>query len=175
MITTVLAVSMMLSAALVAPADPADDSAEAVVRVLYDKLCSPSEATDEQLPDWQAVRTLFLAEAVIVLRSSRTGNTVFDVDGWIADFQAFIERANVKKRGFSERIVRTRTMEFGDIAHVLVLYEASFADTGGVGGGPPQQGVDSIHLARRPEGWKIVSIVNDLPTAQRPLPEALRE
>jgi len=141
-------------------------SAEGVVRELYDLVTFPAGET----PDWERGRSLFLPEAVVVLRTSRTGNTVFSVEGWIQDFMTFIERANVTATGFVERIVRTQTTEFGDIAQVWVLYEAEIPGSGR----PAQQGVDSFHLVRRDGQWLIASIVNEIPTPDRPVPAVLR-
>jgi hypothetical protein len=142
-------------------------SAEAVVRELYDLVTFPAGAT----PDWDRARTLFLPEGVVVLRTSRTETAVFSVEGWIQDFVTFIERANVTATGFVERIVRTHAVEFGDIAHVWVLYEAEIPGVGRT----PQQGVDSFQLARRAGTWLIASILNEIPTPDRPVPEVLRE
>jgi len=143
-----------------------DGSAEAVVRELYDLVTFPAGTT----PDWNRARALFLPEAVVVLRSSRTETTVFSVEGWMQDFVSFIEGRNVMSTGFEERIVRTHAIEFGDIAHVWVLYEAQIPGSGR----PPQPGVDAMHLVRREGRWLIASIVNEIPTPERPVPEVLR-
>lgn len=140
-------------------------SAEELVRGLYDAVTFEAGTT----PDWDPVRAMFLDRATVVLRTSRTATTVFDVDGFVADFVSFIESANVQATGFTERVVRVRPMVFGDIAHVLVLYEASIPGSGR----PPQQGVDSFQLIRREGRWWIVSIVNEIPTPDRPLPPEL--
>jgi len=144
-----------------------DGSAEAVVRELYDLVTFPSGVT----PDWDRARDLFLPEAVVVLRTSRSETTVFSVEGWVQDFVTFIERSNVAATGFTERIVRTYAVEFGDIAQVWVLYEAEVPATGR----PPQSGVDSFHLVRRDGDWVIASILNEIPTPDRPVPAVLRE
>ena len=142
-------------------------SAEDVVKELYDLVTFPSGAT----PDWDRGRSLFLPEGVVVLRTSRTETTVFSVEGWVQDFVTFIERANVTATGFVERIVRTQAVEFGDIAHVWVLYEAEIPGSGR----PAQQGVDSFQLVRRDGAWLIASILNEIPTPNRPIPEVLRD
>lgn len=142
-------------------------SAEAVVRKLYDLVTFPAGTT----PDWNQARALFLPEGVVVLRTTRTETTVFSVEGWVQDFVSFIESADVAATGFVERIVRTHSVEFGDIAHVWVLYEAEIPGAGR----PPQQGVDSFHLVRRDGTWLIASILNEIPTPDRPVPEVLRE
>jgi hypothetical protein len=146
---------------------PDQDSAEALVLALYDAVTFPAGTA----PDWDRVRAMFLDRATVVLRTSRTATSVFDVEGFVQDFVAFIARANVRETGFSERVVRTKAMTFGDIAHVLVLYEASIPGSGR----PPQQGVDSFQLVRREGRWWIVSITNELPGPDRPLPPELRE
>ncbi|MGD8454373.1 MAG: alpha/beta fold hydrolase [Phycisphaerae bacterium] len=124
-----------------------------------------------QSPAWDDVRALFQPEAVIVLRTSRTNTSVFTLDGFIDDFDRFIERANARERGFSETIVQMQPLIFGDIAHVLVLYEAQL-------GGPdqhPQRGVDSVELIRQNGRWRIVSVTNEICTPTRPPPAELVE
>ena len=141
------------------------ESAEAAVRRLYELVTVEAGET----PDWAAVRSLFLDEAVIVLRTSRDASTVFSLDGFVADFQAFIERADVEKTGFSETILRMRSTAFGDIAHVWVLYEANIPGSERT----PQQGVDGFQLIRTDGRWRIVSVVNEIPMDERPIPKEL--
>jgi len=152
-----------------APAVPADTvtaTAEGTVRELY-RIVSfrPGETTD-----WSKVRALFLPEAMVVLRTSRTATTVFNVDGFINDFIRFDTIPAVARSGFTETIVRLRPMVLGNIAHILVLYEAQVTGSQR----PPQQGVDSFHLVRRDERWWIASIMNEIPTPERPMPAELR-
>lgn len=143
------------------------DSAEGVVSELYRLICvEPGQSTD-----WEAVRALFIPEAVIVLRVSKDAMSTFSVQGWIDDFIAFNERARVIERGFTETIVRMDTMVFRDIANILVLYEAAITDSSR----PPTRGVDSIDLIRKDGRWWIASIVNDLPTPEHPIPARLSE
>lgn len=159
-----------LTLTLAVPA-AADDNAyatpDAVVAELYDLVTFDAGVT----PDWDRARGLFIKEAVVVLRTSRTETAVFSVDGWVQDFIDFIEKAQVEKTGFIERIVRTKPMVFGDIAHILVLYEAEIPGWGR----DPQKGVDSFQLIRKDGRWWIASIVNEIPTPERPLPAELSE
>lgn len=142
------------------------NTAGGVVKALY-KLVTFKAGTT---PDWEKVKSLFIKEAVIVLRTSRQDNTVFSVDGFVADFVSFIDRAKVKQTGFTEKIVRMKTMVFKDIAHILVLYEAVVPGTAM----PPQKGVDSIQLIKKKGRWWIAAITNEIPTPEHPVPEALR-
>lgn len=169
------AAGLFAAAACNAPAKPAHveesaagHEAEAVVRELYRLVCV--EAGGE-LQDWDAVRALFLPEAVIVLRDTRETTAVFSLPGFIEDFKTFDDRARVADNGFTERIVRLRSVQFGDIASVLVLYEAAVTASPR----PPQQGVDSIQLVRRQGRWQIASIVNELPRTGEPIPAGLFE
>ncbi len=143
-----------------------EQTPEQVVDKLYDHVTFEAGTT----PDWAAVEGLFIDQAVIVLRTSRTDMTVFSLEGWVSDFVQFIEKADVEKTGFVEKIIRKKAMVFGDIAHVLVLYEASIPGSGR----PPQQGVDSFQIIRKNERWLIASIVNEIPTPDRPVPEVLK-
>jgi len=163
----ILAVSPGELAAQEEPAPPGTGSAEAVVRDLYDLVTFPADTT----PDWNRARDLFLPAGVVILRTGGNESTVFSVEGWIQDFVTFIEEADVMATGFVERIVRTHAVEFGDIAHVWVLFEAEIPG----GGRPPQQGVDSFQLAKMDGRWLIASILNEIPTPDRPVPEILRE
>jgi hypothetical protein len=142
------------------------DTAESVVKELYDLVTFDAGTT----PDWERVKALFIDKGVVVLRTSRMDKTIFTVQGFVDDFVNFIEKAQVEKTGFKEEIKRIKSMVFGDIATVLVLYEASIPGRDR----PPQQGVDSFSLIRKGAKWQIVSIINEIPTPKRPLPKELR-
>jgi len=156
---------------VVSPATAADKdtyaSAESVVNELYELVTFGPGTT----PDWDQVRALFIDEAVIVLRTSRTSTSVFDVEGFVGDFVAFIEDRDVVNTGFAEKIVRTKAMVFGDIAHVLVLYTAEIPGSGR----GPHPGVDSFQLIQKDDRWWIASVVNEIPTSDRPVPVALQD
>jgi hypothetical protein len=146
--------------------DTAPTSAEDVVRRLYDLVTFDAGTT----PDWDQVRSLFLDEAVIVLRTARDSTTVFSLEGFVADFVSFIERANVEQTGFAERIVALERLVLKDMAHVAVLYEASIPGRDR----PPQQGVDLFLLTRQAGRWRIAAITNDIPDSQHPVPHMLQ-
>ena len=142
-------------------------SAEGLVRDIYKSV----SFTPDALPDWDKVRSMFIKQAVVVLRTSREETTVFSVDGFVDDFVKFLERPDVRQAGFTERVVRLKSTVYGDMAHVLVLYEASVTGSPR----PPQQGVDSFQLIRKDGRWWIVSITNEIPTPKRPIPKELRD
>lgn len=169
-----ICLSAVLSRTGEAAAQTPPPSAENLVSGIY-SLVSAQGGT---LPDWNKVRDCFLKEAVIVLRTSRTAMSVFSLEGFIQDFIDFYERpfktpegtVIPKEKGFSERVVRIRSWEYGDIAHVLVLYEARIHGISR----PPQQGVDSWHLVRRNSRWYISSITNEVVSPERTLPPELQ-
>lgn len=158
--------ALLLSSVAVGQEDAAAATPEGLVRALYERVSSEPGT----IPDWERVRSAFLPQAIVVLRTSRDSTTVFTLDGFVQDFVNFVERANVKTTGFRERVLQTQAMVFGDIAHVLVLYDAHITGSSR----PPQQGVDSFQLIRREGRWWIVSIANEIPTAERPIPSQLR-
>jgi hypothetical protein len=142
------------------------ESPENLVKEIYQSVSFDSAGPK---PDWEKVRSMFLDNAVIVLRVTRDSMAVFSVQGFIDDFVGFIDRSAAKQRGFSERIVRMKPMVFGNIAHVLVLYEAQIPGSQR----PPQRGVDSWELLRRNGRWWIVSVTNEIPAPDRPIPAEL--
>jgi hypothetical protein len=143
------------------------DTAEGMVTALYDLVTFGPGG----MPDWSAVKSLFVPEAVIVLRTGRDSTTVLSVDGFIDDFTRFALRLTVRENGFRERIVRMKPVVFGAMASFLVLYEASIPGWER----PPQQGVDAVLLRNEGGEWKIVAITNEIVTPERPPPPELSE
>lgn len=168
--TLVLAVTLSLVAAAAlpapAPAQTTLETPEGLIQEIYDLVTFPAGTT----PDWDAVRDLFIPEAIVVLRTSRDGATVFSVDGFVQDFVTFIDQANVQESGFTERILDTRSFVWGDIAHVLVLFDSDIPGDGR----EPRAGIDSFQLIKRDGRWWIASITNERPSADRPLPEVFQ-
>ncbi len=167
--TRALALSMVLGVASGAhslQAQSPNDTADGVVAELYDIVTFDAGTT----PDWDRARALFVDEAVVVLRTSREGSTTFSVEGWIADFVSFIENRNVVETGFIEKVVRTHSVVFGDIANIWVLYQPELPGSDR----PAMQGVDNFSLVKKDGRWLIASITNEVVTPDRPVPEVLR-
>jgi hypothetical protein len=143
--------------------EAAAPTAEATVRELYDII----SAEAGRVPEWEAVRALFIPEALIILRSSRDAMSVLTLDGFIEDFDAFYRTPQVTEKGFKETILELKSTEFGDMAQVWVLYEARIPDGGG------NQGVDNFSLIRRNGKWRVAAITNEVPFPGRPVPEGL--
>ena len=137
---------------------------EEIVDELY-KLVTFEKGT---VPDWDKVKELFIEDAIIVLRSSVSENTIFNLDGFVGDFKRFINESNVTETGFSETILKKHGKVFGDIAWYMVLYEAEIPGTK-----RQNKGVDHFSLVKTEGEWKIVSITNEIPTKDRSIPEEL--
>ena len=137
---------------------------EAVVTRIYGEV----SRTEESSPDWAAVRSRFHPRAVIVLRASRDETRLMSVDEFIDDFVAFYDRIG-PDTGFTETVVSTRTMVYGNVATCTVVYEAA------IGGSerPPQRGLDIWQLMFREGRWSVVSVVNESEVAAGPVPESV--
>ncbi|TJY37920.1 hypothetical protein [Pontimicrobium aquaticum] len=112
---------------------------------------------------------VFLKEATVVMRMSKNETEALSLDGWILGFVKFINNRNVKATGFEEKIIKMKSMIFEDIAYMLVLYTSYIPRVSKA----PREGVDSFHLIKKDGSWKIVSILNEIPSADRPKPTIL--
>jgi len=144
------------------------DTPESLITEIYKTV---TFTVDGPLPDWEKVRSMFIGDAVIVMRVTLDSMAVFSVKGFIDDFVNFVEKSPAKTVGFTERILNMNPMVFGDIAHILVLYEASITGMKR----PPTVGVDSWHLLKRDGRWWITSVANDITTKERPAPNELKD
>ena len=136
---------------------------EKMVASVYSAVSSQAGSS----PDWQLVRSYFDPDAVIVLRASREESKKLDVDGFIEDFVDFYNRIDSEKTGFVETVVSVKTLVYGNIAHIYVVYEAAILGSDR----PPQRGLDSWHLMKRDGRWWVVSVVNDSETVAGAIPE----
>ena len=166
-------IGLVVVAAMCAPVVSAAEEAAAV----GDSFASPGSLVEGiypavssragGAPDWDYVRAHFDPAAVIVLRATRDETKLFDVDGFIGDFVAFYDRIG-PEQGFAEKVVSSRILEYGNIAHCYVVYEAVVLGSER----PPQRGLDSWHLMRRDGRWWVVSVVNEAESVAGPIPEA---
>ncbi|MBL7110908.1 MAG: hypothetical protein ISS19_03085 [Bacteroidales bacterium] len=163
---TFIFVFLFLCTCLTFSQDGSSESPDKTVQRLYDLVTFEAGTT----PDWDEVRSLFIKEAVIVLRTSWDSCTVFTLEGFVGDFVNFIEQANVESTGFSEKILNMKTLEFGNMANILVLYEAYIPGSER----PPGKGVDNFSLIKKKGRWWIISVTNELPTPDRPIPDVLQ-
>ena len=137
-------------------------AAESVVRELYTLVSFAPNST----PDWEDVKSLFIDEAVIVLRVTYDSLAVLSKQDFVDLFISDIEKYQLDKSGFVEKIVSCETTEFGDIAKSVVVYEASIPNSPR----PPQQGVDFFQLMRKNGRWFITAIVNEVPRPGNAIP-----
>jgi hypothetical protein len=147
----------------VAPAIGAED----VVKALYRRVSFEAGKN----VDWDQVKAMFIPEAVIVLRTSRTAMTVFNRDGFVRDFVRFITEAKLEDRAFEETILAIKTQETGEVARATVHYAARIPSAGQ----PAQQGIDVFLLMKKDGAWRIVSIVNEIVGPGVPVPEEVRK
>jgi Putative lumazine-binding len=150
-------------AARTAPAGTAED----VVRALY-RVVTFDAGKDV---DWEQVRALFIPEAVIVLRASRTSMNVLNRNTFVDDFVRFIRDAKLEDQAFEETVVAIKTQETGDVARSTVHYAARIPSRDR----PAQHGIDVFLLMKTDNQWRIVSIVNEIVRPGVDIPEELRK
>ncbi len=159
-------IAMVAAVPALAQSEAAEEdlrSAEQVVRDVYHVV----SWTDGNTPDWEVVGEVFIPEAIVVLRYP-PNLKVMSVDGFLLDWLRFENQlAERGVKGFLETVVSAEATEFGDIAHVHVVYETTIPDTGR----PARPGVDLWSLIRVDGRWKVVSVVNELPRDDLPVPE----
>jgi hypothetical protein len=167
-LTALLAVLCISDAAAqgAAPSAPAGRS-EDVVRALYKMVTFDAGKN----VDWEQVKGLFIPEAVIVLRASRTSMNVLNRNTFVDDFVRFIKEAKLEDRAFEETIVGIKTQETGDVARATVHYTARIPALER----PAQHGVDVFLLMKADGRWRIVSIVNEIVRPGVEVPEEVRK
>jgi len=117
--------------------------------------------------DWERVRSMFIDEAVVILRTSREKLTQFTVEGFIQDFKNFYQDPRVIANGFGEKILSMKTMAYKDIAFIATVYSAAIPEEVR----PPTRGVDLWLLHKKDGFWKIASVVNEVIPAGQELPD----
>ena len=141
---------------------PDEEEAGAMIRQIYKEVSSDGKV----LPDWDRVRSFFAEEAVIVLRTSRDGNTRFTREEFIQDFKDFYQNAVQGDSGFKEEVLQLKSHIYHDIAFIAVVYEAAILNSDR----PPQKGIDFWLLARNEGSWKVMAVSNEIVRPGEDLP-----
>ena len=149
------------------PAEPrASDVATpaAIVAALYEAISFPPGGR----PDWERLRTLFLADARLIPPqvSNPPVRRVADFETWMTESDRFLEASDLRRVGFRERELASRVEQFGDLAHVFSSYAGERADESVVTG----RGINSIQLVRHAGRWWVATIVWDIERPDRPIP-----
>jgi hypothetical protein len=133
---------------------PAEDKVSNKIRQIYRDVSSDGTV----LPDWERIRSYFVEEAVIVLRTSQEGNTQFTLEEFLQDFKDFYRNPALESSGFKEEVLQLKSHVYHDIAFVAIIYEASILKSDR----PPQKGVDFWLLSRKEGTWKVVAVTNEI-------------
>ena len=140
------------------------DTPEAPIRDVYKAV----SAKDGESVDWVKVRSFFLNEAVVILRTAPNESKQFTVDGFIQDFKTFYQEPRLKSSaGFEEKILSMKSMVYNDIACITTVYSAAITGRST----PPGRGVDLWLLSKKEGQWKITSVVNEVIPAGQELPD----
>ena len=140
-----------------------EEEAVVLIRQIYKEVSSDGSAA----VDWERVRSFFIKDAVIFLRTSREGSTQFTLEEFIQDFKDFYESPAVVESGFKEEVLRVNAQVYGDAAYIGVVYEATILKSER----PPQKGIDFWLLTRKDKAWKVVAVTNDIIPPGEAIPE----
>ncbi len=145
----------------VPPATAADvASVDAIVNAMYDVISGPAGRPR----NWTRMRSLFVPGGRMLPTGPRAGGGVgvriLEVNDYVATSGPLLER-----RGFNEKELARRTVQFGHIAHVFSTYEGRWEADGTV-----IRGINSIQLMNDGSRWWIVSVFWEAESADNPLP-----
>ncbi|MFH1942592.1 MAG: hypothetical protein ABIL68_10870 [bacterium] len=141
-------------------------TAEGLIKEIYNAVSLRPGVT----LDWERVKSFFIKEAVVVIRTSRIATSVFSVEGFVQDFINFYANYPGANKGFTETILNMKSVVFGDMASILVLYEAHITGSPR----PPEKGVDSWLLIQKDDRWWITAVTNEIVSPERPVPKELQ-
>lgn len=137
------------------PSATAEAADRAAVQDVVDRFFAAFRSGPGSGPRLDALRELFLPEAVIV-RTLGEAPVAYDVDGFIAPRAELLSGGRLAD--FSEAELSGRIDVFGDIAAYLGRYEKSGVDAGVPFTG---RGMKAIHLVRTAKGWRISAVAWD--------------
>ena len=121
-------------------------------------------------PDWDIIKNLFIEDAIIVLRTSRTDMSIMNRDGFIDLWLRDYERG-LKETGITEQKIIDRYEIMGDIATCYIIYAVTIPDRDY----PPQYGIDCFHMLKQNDRWYITSIVNEVIRPGVDPPQTMKE
>lgn len=135
---------------------------EQIVAAFYETVSGPKGQTR----DWDRYRDLFFPEARLSVARSAHGTGVvssFTIDEYVKSESSYIE-----KSGYFERAASMKVQRFGQIAHVLSVYESRRAAEDEM---PYSRGVNSIQLVESGGRWWISSVLWQRETEDLSIPE----
>lgn len=133
---------------------------ESTVLAVYNVISGPAGRRD-----WKRFEALFAPDARMVVSNVKDG-----VPGTVVlTTKDYIDRTTpaFNEKGFFERPVATRTLRYGNIAHVWSTYEAREASNQEK---PMMRGINSFTLVRIGTEWKVQSLVWQKEDAAHPIP-----
>jgi len=143
---------------LCASGQSAPNTAEQEAINMIKQIYSEVSGKNESEVDWDKVRSFFIKEAVIVLKTSREGNTQFTVEEFIQDFKNFYNSSALGASGFKEEVLRLKSQVYGDAGSISVVYSANILDSDR----PVQKGIDFWLLSRVNNTWKVLGVSNEI-------------
>lgn len=164
--TTLLIASCMLFPLLISGQSEASTAEEDAVKMIRQIYTEVSGETAEKV-DWDRLRSLFIEEAVIVLRTSREITTRFTLEEFIQDFKDFYKSPAMKESAFKEEVLRLKAEVYHDIAFIAVVYEAHILESER----PPTKGIDFWLLTRKDKAWKVAAVTNEVIPPGEEIPE----
>lgn len=164
-IATAAVLAALLGACATVPdAPPAAGSDEfqinATVLAVYNVISGPAGRRD-----WRQFEALFAPDARIVTSTMKDGAPAT----LVLTTKEYVERSTPRfnERGWFERPVATRVLQYGDIAHVWSTYEGREASNQEQ---PVARGIRSFQLVRIGAEWKVQSLVSQEEDAAHPIP-----
>lgn len=145
-------------------------SPENIVKAYYNRLSF--EAGES--PDWEKVKSLFIDEAVIAVRTNIDKIDVLSKESYVQVLIQGIKKYELLKTGFHEKILNSRIKIIGDLAYCVVLYMAWIPNLAEPGTADVEtKGVDVFQLLKVDNDWKIISLTNEVIRPGVPIPDEL--
>lgn len=152
------------------PANPDDvRSIESIVHALYESI-SFNAGTK---PDYARFRTLFTKDAQVTPPHADDDQTrVLTISEFVIHSDKQLQTMKYDKTGYSEKEIGRTTRRFGNIAHLLSVYEAGRPSSGVR---QVKRGVNSIQLLFDRSRWWILNMSSDIERPDMPIPPTFLE